>query len=100
MAIDLKEALVILKSGEWLSLRCLTADLVKEDGGKLIKYEECRIARKKGLNESKAATTGITDTERPANHNANFTLNLELKNGQIRKIHPILITHINNLQVL
>lgn len=92
--------MAILKSGEWLSLCCLTADMAKVSGGKIIQYAECRIARLVLMMENHSATINKTGKSKSAEHNYNFTINLELKNGQIRKIHPILITHINNFKVL
>jgi len=92
--------MAILKSGEWLSLCCLTADLAKGSGGKIIQYAECRIARLTLMVENKSDKVNKRGKSKSAEHNYNFTINLELKNGQIRKIHPILITHINNLPVI
>jgi hypothetical protein len=98
--VSLKEALEILEGEQWVKLSCLTADLVKNTGGKVVHYLAARIARRKTLEQSGAATVGSSDMKRPANHNLNFTRNIELKNGQIRKIHPILIFSIENMKVV
>jgi hypothetical protein len=102
MAIELKEALTLIKSGVWIkSIRCFTADLTKNNGGKIIEYKNVRIARRELISRRKGGiTTGITGKNKNANHNENFTLNLEMKNQQLRKIHPILIFEINNQPVI
>lgn len=100
--IDLKEALEIIRSGQWIkSLTCFTANLAKGTGGQLLELKNVRICRRRTLEESGIPTIGNTDIVRNPNHNYNFTVNLEVKgNKEIRKIHPILITQINGQQVL
>lgn len=99
--VDLKEVMRILRSGEWIdSLWAFTADIAQGTGGQIIEYKNCRIARRKGLLESNIPIEGTSDTIRSANHNANFTINIELKNKQIRKLHPILIFEINKQPVI
>lgn len=101
MAITLKEALKILESGEYVSLRFITADFKKGAAGKVMELAKCKIVR------SGQASGGIrkfqsdldSDRKNP-NHNYHFTRNVQLPNKQIRKVHPILITHINNMPVL
>jgi hypothetical protein len=97
--MNLKQVIALLTNGEWHSIRFLTADLLKQKGGQYLEFNDCRVARREML-VSSANTSSSTGIERPANHNLNFTLNLELKNKQIRKVHPVLITHINNVAVL
>ena len=89
----------IIRSGEWCELSVLTADLVKDTGGKVLHFKKCRIARRKQMEESGSSLTSFTGITKPANHNFHFTVNLELENGQIRKIHPVLIFKINNQRV-
>lgn len=99
--IDLKQALEILKSGKWISnLKCFTADVNKKTGGKILILKQCRIAREKTLVRRNAPITSDSGKRKSANHNENFTLNVELKNKQLRKIHPLLIFELNNLQVI
>ncbi|MES2457186.1 MAG: hypothetical protein V4594_16650 [Bacteroidota bacterium] len=100
MAIDLRQAMEIIRSGEWMSLRCFTADLVKNTGGRIITFTKCRIARLKLMQENNSQTEGINGFAKSANHNYNFTVNLELENNQIRKVHPSLIFELNNQKVL
>jgi hypothetical protein len=107
MAINLKEALEILESYEWVSLRFITADLQKGTGGQVIEIAKCRICRNHPTTnnqpQTKAAVIGIdysNNTSKSPNHHFNFTRNVELPNKRTRKIHPVLITHINQLQVL
>lgn len=103
MGMNLKEALLILKSGEWCSLRVLTADVAKKKGGNYISIEKARICTRlfaEVPKKSAAAKDIVRTSKKNPNHNTNFTLNLEMPNKQIRKIHPVLITHLNNVPVL
>jgi hypothetical protein len=98
---DLKQVLAILKSGEVItSLKCFTANSALNKGGQILELKECRIARRQTMEQSGAPTTGSTNVERTANHNQNFTVNMELRNHQIRKIHPILIFELNGTPVI
>ena len=100
--IDLKEVMAILRSGKWIkSLKCLTANLNTGTGGKIIEYKNVRIARQQLMQRRKnTPLTGHTGQIKDAQHNFHFTINLEMRNRQIRKIHPILIFEINNQPVL
>ena len=101
MPIDLKEALSIIKSGDWIkSIRCITANLGNNTGGQVLELKHCRIARRQTMEQHGTDTTGITDIKKDARHNFHFTLNLEMKNKQIRKIHPILIYEIDKQRVI
>lgn len=94
-AIDLKEAINILKRGEWVSLRFITADTRKGVGGKVIEFSRCRFSRK-----SSTKTASHEGNLKAQNHHLHFTMNVQLPGGQTRKLHPPLITHINNNEVL
>lgn len=105
MAYDLKEALEIIKGGDWLQLTCITADILKGTGGRVVDYPKVRFAK----NRQPSVATAITQfaatqenekVKRNPNHHFHFTINLELPNKQVRKVHPILITHVNNQAVL
>ncbi|MBC7689367.1 MAG: hypothetical protein H7211_14445 [Aquabacterium sp.] len=101
MAFDLKEVVSIIKSGEWLqSVQFISADMAKNKGGQLITLQRCRIARRKSMQEHGSAIESNTGFTKNARHNENFTLNLELQNGLIRKIHPVLITKLNGTAVI
>jgi len=103
MAINLRQCIEILQSGNWCSLRFITADTNKGTGGKIIELAKCRIARNKPVNIPSIAAepSAVTGNHgKDPNHNLNFTRNVELQNNTIRKVHPILITHINNTPVL
>lgn len=103
MALDLKEVVSIIHSGEWCSLRFITANVKKGTGGKVIDLQKCRIARRQPAHddaEHKSSSITPATKQRDPNHNLHFTRNVELPNKRIITIHPILILRINNQAVL
>lgn len=100
MAVDLQQAIEILESGNWLSLEVIQANLNKGTGGKLLSIPKCRIARTYNQPTSYKAQKMVSTKSRCANHSLNFTRNVQLPNKSIVTIHPILITTINNHQVI
>ncbi len=101
-SINLKEALAILESYQWVSLRFITADVKKGVGGQVIEIPKCRICRQLPQEQKAATDEPVTKSTsaKQANHNLNFTRNIELPNRKIRCVHPVLITHINQISVL
>jgi len=93
--LDLKRAIDIVRGGDWLHLRYITADVAKAKGGTVIEYIKCRSSRKDKPTLSNAISKG-----KPQNHSDHFTINVELPNGHLRKVHLILITHINQTPIL
>lgn len=101
MAIDLKECIDIVESGEWCSMEVFTANINKGSGGKLLIIDKARIARNQNTPELSAkASKALGKKVRDPQHSPNFTRNIELKNKSIITIHPILIHQINNHYVL
>jgi hypothetical protein len=98
--MQLKDAIATLESGAWCSLRVFTANVAKGTGGKIIELAKCRIFRNKPVDHPSSNATAITGKTKAQNHHLHFTRNVQLQNHQIIKVHPILITHINNLPVL
>lgn len=88
-----------MESGTWFSIRFITADIKKGSGGIIMEFPKARIARN-NLPGHIPFEGRQTNQIRESNHNLNFTRNLQLPNKQIRKVHPILITHINQQQVI
>lgn len=99
-AIDLKAAVAIMRSGAWFSCAVVQCDLTRKTAGKILQLPKVRIARLNTMMQSGAAIAGHTGFKKSAAHNENFTLNLELPNQQIKKIHPALVFRINNQPVL
>lgn len=99
--LDLKQVMALIRSGEWIkSIRCFTCDFNTRKAGQIIEYKNVRIARRKTMLENNAPVDNITGNSKDARHNFHFTINLEFRNGQIRKVHPILIFEINKQPVL
>jgi hypothetical protein len=96
--LDLKESLQLLRTGEWLHIRYITADITKGKGGTIIELPKARLVMKRS--DDPDSYNPNADNSKKQNHHFNFTLNLELPNRNIRKIHPILITHINSVPLI
>ena len=97
--IDLKQVMEILQSGHWVTgVKLFTANMALNKGGKVLVLKHCRIARKETLERRNVDTEG--SFTKSANHNKNFTLNVELKNKRIITIHPALIFEIDKQRVL
>lgn len=92
----------MIEGGAWLSLRFITADLKLGTGGKVIEFAKCRIARNRNpvLAKVKSELNNPDAPGKNPDHNLHFTRNMQLPNNQIRKVHPILITHVNQEEVL
>lgn len=107
-AINLKEAISVLESYEWVALRFITADISKGVGGEVIETAKCRICRNQPAEPQLAKMIADATTEhemkstttRNPNHSLHFTRNIEFPNKNMRKIHPVLITHINQISIL
>jgi hypothetical protein len=100
MAIELKEAIDTIESGDWFSIRFITADVLKGSGGKVIELAKARVARNRRKTQNSKPKTQNLRVSRNPNHNLHFTRNLELPNKRIVKCHPIIITHLNNQSLL
>lgn len=73
-------------------------------GGKLYTYNQVKKYRKKKYEHSTAAminavSSGAFETKNP-NHFANRTQNLEMQNGEIKKIHIRLMISINGKTII
>jgi hypothetical protein len=104
MPLQLKDAMVLLESGAWLSMRVLTANTARKTGGEVREFAKVRMRKnKQEVNISvitSAAPAVPRNKQKAPNHHENFTRNVETQAGDIIKIHPILITHLNNKQVV
>jgi len=99
MPHTVKEALQILESGNWCSLRLITANTAQRTGGKIIELAKVRIKQQSQQPASTPSTT-VTSKSKAQNHHQHFTRNVETQARQVIKVHPILITHINNTPVI
>ena len=97
--VELKEALILIKSGKWFSMRCITADVQKGTGGSVLEFPKVRLSQRYSKTPPNPLKIALQKGKQPRHH-VHFTMNMELPNGLIRKIHPALITHINNSAVL
>ena len=98
--IDLKETVALINKGQWLSLRVITADVLKGKGGSVLDLPRVRKAKFHNTLQTHGHVKAITTKRKNARHHVHFTINMELENGLIRKIHPPLITHINDKRVI
>jgi hypothetical protein len=96
---SLKEALNIVESGAWFSLRFITANIAKGTGGKIVELAKVKLHSKPKLSNP-TAQAAAGEKSKSQNHHLHFTRNVETQARQIIKVHPILITHVNNTPVL
>ena len=101
MPIDLKQVLAIVEGGKWFTCRFITADQTKKTGGEVITLKKCRLAQRQRLavNAMVPAAAAQRNHSDPLHH-YHFTRNLELENGQMRKVHPLLIVELNGQPVI
>jgi hypothetical protein len=97
--LELKEAVTLLKSGNWLHVRCITADVQKGSGGTVLELPKVRLSQRYSNPLQTKLSANVISKKQPKHH-THFTLNMELPNKLIRKIHPALVTHINQVPVL
>ena len=101
MAVDIKDCIKIIERGDWMSLEVIQSNINKGAGGKLLIIQKCKIARSKASTISHTVSKQVkTGKLKDPNHSMNFTRNIELRNGSIITIHPVLIHKINNELVL
>jgi hypothetical protein len=102
MPLTLKDAMVILESGEWCAMRIITANTAKKTGGEVREFAKVKMCKHQPQPASAQVTAAAAPrrNEKAPNHHQNFTRNVETQAGDIIKIHPILITHLNNQQVV
>ena len=86
------------------SLKVYSLNRNSKKGGVLKVYENAKLLNSKKFernleNLTKQATAEVKDTKNP-NHFKNRTRNIELANGDIKKIHVRLIDSINGQKVL
>jgi|SRR6185437_6140592 len=105
--MNLKRAVEIIDGGARLkSIRFITADINKGKGGEVIELLNCRLSRKADAQQSTVNREPSTANGQPStinrapNHHYHFTRNLLLPNNQIRKVHPLLVTHLNQEEVI
>lgn len=101
MAVTLKQALQTLESGTWCRLRFITANTAKGTGGKVMELKKCRYTQRPARKPAALPSAPKEGRRKKApRHHEHFTRNLETAGKRIVKIHPILITHINNVPVV
>jgi len=97
---DLKEALDILDSGEWVSLGYVCADKRRNSYGDIIRIPKCRLLKAGPSAANSERTSEIIRYSRNPNHDEHATRNLQLAGGAIRKVHIRLIFYIKDTKIL
>jgi hypothetical protein len=94
MAIELKEAIDTIESGDWFSIRFITADVLKGSGGKVIELAKARVARNRSeklkTQNPKLKTLAFRRT-RTTIFTSHATLNCPTSKFE-KCIHPLLLT--------
>jgi hypothetical protein len=95
--MDIRQVVHIVDSGNWFSCHYFTSDEHKATGGKYNILPRVRLSRRHVMAERRKAVPAIATARnaKAQNHHYHFTRNLETPNGQIIKVHPLLIETIN-----
>ena len=106
--ITIRQILDYLESGQAFSLKVVSYDRKRKQGGAVVEYPEAVLHRSGEKSEARGRRSDTTDqvkgTRRP-NHGHWYTRNIRLlQNGHptsiIRKIHPPLIIEFNQQPVV
>jgi hypothetical protein len=100
MPLSLKEVMVKLETGAWCNLRFITANTAKKTGGEVRELAKVRLHKKPEVTITVTTAAAPRNKQKAPNHHQHFTRNVETQAGDIIKIHPILITHLNNQSVV
>lgn len=99
--LTIAEALTMLENGAWHSIAYVSSNRSKQQGGEIIRIEQCHILHRDNNHVVQQSTTeSVHTTKKSQNHSLNATRNLRLRNGSIRKMHIYLIFSLNNIPVI
>jgi hypothetical protein len=101
--VRLEEVLKAMETGEYFSIRFVTCDVNRQVGGKILKWENCRLS--KLLHERRGSQLPAVAADKvpglKPSHYENNTRNLVLgRSTQVRKIHIWLILAFNGQKVV
>ncbi len=101
---SIKQALEILENGHFHEVAYVSANRNKNEGGKVVRINECRINPNSEHNKTNtyvnAFPTVAFERKQHTNHKEYATRNLMLANGEIRKMHIHLLFSINKIPVI
>lgn len=100
--LDLKDALDLLDTGQWVSIAYVSYDEKRGTAGNIIRLKRCRLLTGEASNTSPraAGTQSVPIGRKNPNHYDHATRNVKLANGQLRKFHIRLLFAINNKKIL
>ncbi len=100
LMIDLKDAIALLETGNWVSIDYLNYDHKQKKYGHIVRLPRCRISRTQKSNSTPSEINIGDYYSKAQNHSEHFTRNVLTPSGQIRKVHLRLLFQINNTRVL
>lgn len=99
--LTISEALTRLEDGNWHEVAFVTADINKNEGGKIVRIPKCKIIAHNNLRKSDEGLVTLNAHARKSqNHHVNATRNLTLENNMMRKMHIYLLFSIDKMAVL
>jgi hypothetical protein len=99
--LTIAEALTMLENGAWHSVAYVSANRSKQQGGEIIRIDQCHILQRDNTHVAQVSTAEVVHTTKKSqNHSLNATRNLRLRNGAIRKMHIYLLFSLNNIPVI
>lgn len=101
--ISLKDAMARIRLGEPCNLRVFSLDGKRNTGGDLVTYQGVRIVQHK--NEPSIHKPDVGGNEisfgpsKSPHHGVHGTFNIQLQNGDVRKIHTVLMISFNDYRI-
>lgn len=103
MQIDVRQLLLFMETRQWFSCKLIKCNQQQRTGGEVVELKRARLltsAEKKQRAATGDPTASKARQQKAAEHNYHFTRNLELRTGEILKVHPLLIFEFNGQPVL
>lgn len=101
--ISLKDAMQRIRLGERFDLRVFSYDEKRKTGGDLVTYKSAIIVQQKNDPNAPKPDVGGNDitygVAKKPNHGVHGTFNIQLKNGDVRKVHTVLMVEFNNKRI-
>lgn len=103
MQIDVRQLLSAMETKAWFSCKLIKCNQQQCTGGEVVELKRARLlsgTEKKIRPAPGDSTASKARQKKAAEHNYHFTRNLELRTGEVIKVHPLLIFEFNGQPVI